>query len=107
MGIIFLFVFAQAIETEKMDIVNIDKSTIGSNIEVFVSVVSYYASNGDYFLKVSDNTGNIMAVLFKNEAGIFDVSKLKKGQKIKITGKVSEYKGNLEIIAYKIDFIYK
>lgn len=99
--------FAQAIETEKMDIADIDKSTIGNNVEVFADIISYYASNGNYFLKISDNTGNATAVLFKNVASTNDISKLEKGQKIILTGKVSEYKGNLEIIADKIEFIYK
>lgn len=104
-GIALLFVFAQTIESERVDIADIDKSSIGSNIELFVSVESFYNSNGNYFLKVSDKTGNITAVLFKQTATNFEMSKLKKNQQILLSGKINEYKGVLELIAYKIEYI--
>lgn len=104
-GIILLFVFAQALETEKMNIEDIDKTFIGKNVEVFADITSFYESNGNYFLKLTDKTGNITAVLFKNDANKVDTNKLKKGVQIKLNGKISEYKGYLEIIADKIEFI--
>lgn len=104
-GLVLLFVFAQAIEAESVEIADVDKSSIGRNIELFVNVESFYSSNGNYFLKVSDKTGNITAVLFKQTATNFDMVKLKKKQQIKLSGKISEYKGNLELIADKIEYV--
>ncbi len=104
-GIILLFAFAQTPEIEIIEIGDIGKGMIGDNIEVFADVSSFYSSNGNYFLKINDKTGNITAILFKQEASNFDISRLKKGEQIKLSGKISYYKGNLEIIANKIDFI--
>lgn len=104
-GIILLFVFAQTIEAEKIEIADIDKSFIGNNIEVFADIITFYSSDGNYFLKIRDKTGNISAIIFKQVVNSFDTSKLKKGQQIKLSGEVSDYKGSLEIITNKIDFI--
>ncbi|MFZ3077718.1 MAG: OB-fold nucleic acid binding domain-containing protein [Candidatus Aenigmatarchaeota archaeon] len=104
-GIILLFAFAQTIESERIEIADVDKSFIGRNVELFASVESFYNSNGNYFLKVSDKTGNITAVLFKQTATNFDMGKLKKYQQIILSGKINEYKGILELIADKIAYI--
>lgn len=105
-GIILFFIFAQAMETEEFEIESIEKLPVGKNIELFANISSFYVSNGNYFLKISDKTGNITAVMFKQTANKIDISKIKKGQKIRLIGKVSDYKGNLEIIASKIEFFY-
>lgn len=104
-GVILLFAFAQTLETEKIDIGDIDKSLIGNNIEVFANISSFSESKGNYFFKIDDKTGYINAVLFKNNANDIDISRIRKGTQIIITGKISEYNGNLEIIADKIDFV--
>lgn len=104
-GIVLLFAFAQTIEAERIEIADIDKTSIEKNVELFVSVESFYSSNENYFLKVSDKTGNITVVLFKHTANKNDISRLKKGQQIKLSGKISEYNGNMEIIADKIEYI--
>ncbi|MBU3958178.1 MAG: OB-fold nucleic acid binding domain-containing protein [Nanoarchaeota archaeon] len=104
-GIILLFAFAQTIESERVTIADVDKSFIGRNIELFANIESFYSSNGNYFLKVSDKTGNITAVLFKQTAANSDMGKLKKGQQIILSGKISEYKSSLEIIADKIEYV--
>lgn len=104
-GIVLLFAFAQTLETERIDIGDIDKSIIGNNVEVFANISSFSESKGNYFFKIVDKTGDIGAVLFKNNANDIDTVKIRKGTQIIITGKISEYNGNLEIIADKIDFI--
>lgn len=104
-GIIFLFAFAQTIEAERIEIADIDKTSIGKNIELFASIESFHTSGGNYFLKISDKTGNITAVIFKQTTNEIDISRLKKWQQIKLSGKINEYKGYLEIIAYKIEYI--
>lgn len=104
-GIVLLFAFAQTIESERAEIADVDKSFIGRNIELFANVDSFYSSDGNYFLKVSDKTGNITAVLFKQTATNFDMGKLKKSQQIILSGKINEYKGVLELIADKIQYV--
>lgn len=105
-GIILLFVFAQGLEAEKIEIGEIGKSSIGKYIEVFAIVSSFSESNGNYFLKIGDKTGNITAVLFKNDADNINTARFKKGIQIRIIGKINEYRGNIEIITDKIDFIW-
>ncbi len=104
-GIILLFVFAQGLEAEKIEIGEIGKSSIGKYIEVFAIVSSFSESNGNYFLKIGDKTGNITAVLFKNDADNINTARFKKGIQIRIIGKINEYRGNIEIITDKIEFI--
>lgn len=105
-GIILLFVFAQGLEAEKIEIGEIGKSSIGKYIEVFAIVSSFSESNGNYFLKIGDKTGNITAVLFKNDADNINTARFKKGIQIRIIGKINEYRGNIEIITDKIEFIW-
>lgn len=104
-GITLLFIFSQSIKAERVEIAGIDKSFIGRNIELFGDIKSFHSSGGNYFLEIADKTGNITAVLFKQEASKSDTSKIEKGQQIIIYGKVRDYKGNLEITADKIEYI--
>ena len=61
--------------------------------------------NGHIFLKVRDESGEVMVVIFKNV-----VSKLKEkelaclelNKTMKIEGRVEEYRGNLELVAEEI-----
>lgn len=103
-GIILLFVFAQSLEAERIDIGEIDKSFIGKNVEVYATISSISESKGNYFFKLNDKTGNINAVIFKNTAASLDTARFKKGMQIVIKGKISEYEGNMEIIIDKIEF---
>lgn len=104
-GIVLLFAFAQTLETERIDIGDIDKSIVGNNVEVFANISSFSESKGNYFFKIVDKTGDISSVLFKSNANRIDTVKIRKGVQIRITGKINEYSGNLEIIADKIEFV--
>lgn len=99
-GIAALF-FITNISIEKVDIADAGKY-MGSSVKIEGNINSVFTSkDGHVFFKVSDNSGSIDVVAFKNY-NLDGVYNLKKGQEIEVRGIVQEYKGKLEIIAKEI-----
>jgi DNA/RNA endonuclease YhcR with UshA esterase domain len=97
-GIAVLFALAQL--ESKVPIGKIDESHIGQTVKVAGEIKSLYRSRaGHAFLELVDSTGRIKVVIFEGSA---DADFLQEGQKIKIQGKVVEYRGRPEIIARKV-----
>ncbi len=75
------------------------------NLEEKVRVEGYIKTIGDspglIILNLEDDNGTITVMLFKNEEEIA----LEKNQKVEIIGVLTEYKGQLEIIADQIKVI--
>lgn len=92
-GIAALYFIMQPSEIKIGDI---NRNYIGKTVKVLGEISSRYESkDGHIFLKFADSSGQIDVVIFKNSK----VEKnLEVGQKIEISGKVDEYKGQLEII---------
>ncbi len=55
------------------------------------------------FLKVSDDSGTIDVVIFKNS--LTDIGDLKVGMNIEVSGKPDIYRGKIEIIANRIQVL--
>lgn len=101
-GIIVLFVFMNL--TQNTISIAEASNFLGQKVSVKGTVENYRVSkDGHAFFAVSDMSGSIKAVVFRN-SNIEAVYNLKEGQKITLTGKVQEYKDELEIIGSKIDF---
>jgi len=100
----FLFLFSSINEFEVVNIEKINKSYIGKKVLVEGKIKSIKNSNGNYFLKLYNS--DIQIVFFKStvEKNSEKFLNLKENKIVKIIGKVSEYKGNLEIIGK--DIIY-
>lgn len=92
-GIVALYFIMQPAEIRIGDI---NRNYIGKSVKVLGEISSRYESkDGHIFLNLADSSGKIKVIIFKN-------SKVEKsleiGQMIEVSGKVEEYKGELEII---------
>lgn len=81
---------------------DINEEMINEKVTIQGEITYLYVSkNGHVFLKIKDESGEIKVVVFKN-SGLSRVYELEKGQKISVSGKIEEYKDELEIIAKDI-----
>ncbi len=93
LGIIFLSGY---VNPEKLTIKQIDKSKIDNQVELDVKIDSIKKTKSNtQIIKITDNTGSINLVIFPSTDF---KTKLIKGQKITLVGRVTQYNGNLEII---------
>ena len=101
-GIIGLYVFTSTSQNF-MEISQIP-DYMGQRVSVEGTVDKYYTSkDGHVFFDLHDMSGIVKVVAFRN-SNIEAAYNLQEGEKIILTGKVQEYKNDLEIIASKIDF---
>ena len=95
-----LFIFVQFTEPLKIDVSRIDDSMLGQNVELSGQIESFSAKDGNVFFTLNDETGKIKVVMFesgaKRDAGVYALTD---GSNISVTGKISLYKSELEIIA--------
>ena len=101
-GIAALFLISMMFTEE---VTEISELKIGQMERITGMVTSVYVSRDSHvFLKVADNTGEITVVAFKN-SNIDEAYDLELGEEVSVTGRVDEYKGDLEIIAKEISKI--
>jgi len=101
-GISGLYVFTSA--SENMIDIREMPDNVGQRVTVKGSVSKYYVSkDGHVFFDIYDSSGFAKVVVFQN-SNIEAAYNLEDGEQVVITGKVQEYKNDLEIIASKIDF---
>jgi RecJ-like exonuclease len=101
-GVVSLFLIS-AIFTE--EVTDISELKIGQMERISGMVTSVYVSRDSHvFLNVADKTGEISVVAFKN-SNIDEAYDLEVGEEISVSGRVEEYKGDLEIIAKEISKI--
>jgi len=101
-GIIGLYIFTST----SQNIIEIREMPdfLGERVTVQGTVDKYYVSkDGHVFFDLHDSSGLTKVVVFQN-SNIEAVYNLQDGEKITLTGKVQEYKNDLEIIGSKIDF---
>ena len=76
---------------------------MGQKVTISGTARSVHTSSaGNTFFMVSDGSGQVQAVIFKNSD--LDTTGLKNGASVKIEGKVAEYQGDLEIVVDSISF---
>lgn len=103
-GIIGLIIFTPTIEVKEIHIEDINRGMIDEEVKIdcVVQDVSQSSSKSSYFLTVNDGTGQIMLIVFENQASelqskSFDINDLK-GKKVEAVGKVTQYNSQLELI---------
>lgn len=102
-GIVVLFFIVQLTEPLVVKITEINEAMNGQNIITNGTVSSFFTKDGNVFFTLSDN-GEIKVVMFKRDAEKIENSyELKNGDKIRVSGKVSIYSDELEIIAERIE----
>jgi len=101
-GFAFLFVVLQFITPESIKIKDINEKMIGRIATINGTVNSFSEKDGNIFIKLGDDTGNITVVMFQSDAKNFNFGNLKKSGRVSVTGKVSLYKSELEVVAISI-----
>jgi len=106
LSIILLYFITLNINPEGMAIGNLDRSLIGRSVSITGKITSLYVNNGNIFMNVADESGEIKAVLWKDtlemvRANGIDSDAFEIGKKINMTGEIQEYKGELEIVPVK------
>lgn len=103
-GIIGLLIFTPTIEVKKVEIKDITRGMIDEEvcIDCVITDISTSSSKNSYFLTVNDGTGQMTLIIFEKQAAEiqsnhFDIHDFK-NKKVEVTGKITEYKSDLEII---------
>jgi len=80
----------------------INSGIIGHTIKTSGTVKYIYSKNGNYFITL-ENVTRMKIVFFSSQARNNDMRSVKKNMTIEVIGKVSKYKGELEIIGEQIN----
>lgn len=86
------------------EIKNIGKESVGKSLKIQGEITGFFISDkGHVFLKISDKTAEISAVIFNSSSSKIGAYNLKKGQNVEVSGKIDEYNGKLEIMPKEIN----
>lgn len=103
-GIIGLLIFTPSINVKEVDISDISRAMIDEKVRVdgVVVDIAQSSSKTNYFLTINDGEGQIQLIIFEKQVAeiqskTFDIEDLK-NRKVEVTGTVTEYKSNLELI---------
>ncbi|MBQ2652484.1 MAG: RNA-binding protein [Methanobrevibacter sp.] len=103
-GIIGLIIFTPTIEVKKVKIEDINRGMIDEEvcIDCVITDIASSASKSSYFLTINDGTGQMSLVIFERQAAeiqsnSFDIEDFK-NKKVEVTGKITEYNSELEVI---------
>ena len=103
-GLVGLIIFTPSIEVKKVKLSDITRAMIDEEVSVECAVTEVSASSGknSYFLTLSDGKSKMPLIVFENQATEIQSNSLDikefEGKKVNVVGKVSEYKGELELI---------
>ncbi|MBQ7927450.1 MAG: RNA-binding protein [Methanobrevibacter sp.] len=103
-GMIGLLIFTPTIEVKKVKIEDIDRGMIDEEVCIDCVIMDMHTSSSksSYFLTVNDGTGQMSLIIFEKQAAEiqsnnFDINDFK-GKNVEVTGKVTEYNSELELI---------
>jgi len=96
-GILILFMLTYELKVKLYEINSLSKDNIDDVVRVKGVIESFAETPGLYLITLSDNTGKMTVVIFKDEK-----IPLQKNLEIEIIGSVVEYKDKIEIIAKQI-----
>lgn len=103
-GIIGLLIFTPTIEVKKVKIEDITRAMIDEEvcIDCVITDISTSSSKSSYFLTINDGTGQMSLIIFEKQAAEiqsnnFDIHDFK-DRKVEVTGKITEYNSELELI---------
>ena len=103
-GIVGLIIFTPSIEVKKVDISDITRAMIDEKvcIDGVITDIAESSSKTNYFLTLGDGESQIPLIIFKKQMAEIQSRNLDiedfKGRKVEVTGTVTEYKSDLELI---------
>lgn len=103
-GLAGMMLLSGKVTPQEIKIKDINKGMIGEEITVegVVEKIDKSSKSNTYFLQIVDDTGKISAIIF--DSTVLDIEKSSLSinsfvnHRIKITGEVTEYNGNIELI---------
>ena len=95
-GILALFGIATVMEPVRMEIGQIDATDSGKIVRVYATIESISMPEETAFITLNDGTGTITGVIFKSSR--INSSIFNKTDVVDTTGRVSVYRGEIEII---------
>jgi len=106
LGLLLIYFAALNTKPSEVSISKIDESLVGRSVTVsgFISYLKFHP-DGHIFITVSDNTTKIQVPLFSSflSSARIDVSNIKVGRKVVVSGIVDVYKNQLQIVPNKAD----
>lgn len=103
-GIIGMLIFTPSIEVKKVKIEDINRGMIDEEVSIdcVVTDIGQSASKSSYFLTINDGTGQMQLIIFESQVSELQTKSLSiedfKNKNVTVTGKITEYKSNLELI---------
>ncbi|MCK4496879.1 MAG: exodeoxyribonuclease VII large subunit [Candidatus Aenigmarchaeota archaeon] len=104
LGLIALYFIVLNISSVHVKIGEVTGNLIGSVVEVEGEVKDFYEhKNGHFFFNLKDDTGEIRVAIWENVveelrlSGV-NISEIRNGARMEITGTVELYRGELELI---------
>ncbi len=103
-GIVGLIVFAPSIEVKKVDISDITRAMIDEKvcIDGVITDIAESSSKTNYFLTINDGESQIQLIIFEKQVAEIQSRNLDiedfRGRKVEVTGTITEYKSDLELI---------
>lgn len=103
-GIIGLIIFTPTIEVKKVEIKDISRGMIDEEVRIdcVITDIAQSSSKSSYFLTINDGTGQMQLIIFESQAAEIQSNNLDidefKNKRVEVTGKITEYKSDLEII---------
>ncbi|MCX8189645.1 MAG: OB-fold nucleic acid binding domain-containing protein [Candidatus Diapherotrites archaeon] len=98
-GIILLFVYSSIDSPKRTKISEVKISSIGDKVEID-AIVSSSKVSGNVLIFELDDGDKITSVFFNPR--IEQKIILRKGNFVRVSGRIAEYRGNLEIVAEKV-----
>lgn len=96
-GLTAMYASSLYLDVEHVNIGDIEESWTGRNVKVSGEVTGFTRSGGHAFIDLNDSTGEILVVDFDSE-----LEEVEKGEHLNVTGHVSLYEGELEIVAKEV-----
>lgn len=103
-GIVGLIVFTPSVEVKEVDIKDITRAMIDEKVRVdgVITDIAESSSKTSYFLTISDGESQIQLIIFEKQLAEIESRNLDiddfKNRKVEVTGTITEYKSNLELI---------
>lgn len=104
LGLVGMVVSADMITAREIQIKDIDRGMLDEDVslEGVVQNVKKSSSSETYFLEIMDGTGKITLIIFESSAQDLQMANISiyslNNRRIKVTGKISEYHGNIEVL---------
>ncbi|MBQ9027029.1 MAG: RNA-binding protein [Methanobrevibacter sp.] len=103
-GLMGLILFTPSIEVKEVKIEDVTRSMIDEEVSINCVVSEVKSSNtgSSYFLTINDGTGQMSLIIFESQLAQMQTNNLEiedfKDKKVNVVGKITEYRGEMEIV---------